>query len=65
LVTGLGDGDLKRDRLTDIDPVVIDVVEKAVDPVRQLADRRACHALRIVDQLGHIAPDLVDAIMPG
>ena len=39
MIAGLGDCHLERDRLADIDPVIVDVVEKGVDPVRQLADR--------------------------
>src|SRR6516225_6411431 len=62
VVTRFGDGHLERDRLADIDAVVVDVVEKAVDPVRQFADRRARHALRIIDQFGHVALDFVGPV---
>ena len=49
---------------SDIDPVIVDVVEKTVDPVRQFADRGARHALRVIDQLGHVMLELFDPVMP-
>src|SRR5438876_5393233 len=48
---------------SDIDPVIIDVVEEIVDPVGQLADRRAGHPLSVIDQLGHVLRQLLRPVM--